>query len=269
MKIQPEIKNGIKQFLDSIYREGCSFRESEATIDILKQYIISKNGTENISDSMVHDLANILMRKRTPVNYISFNRVINWLTEEELNNIITKIDLTEGESLSDQLRIQCAEYFGIKGKRRSFEFFAWADKFIHDKHGLHVMRELKLNSRPIKLDTPWQFVNLIYDLKIGPKLGTRLSQGELTNLCGRTYLDCSYLEDYDFPEPFYFNLEMFIKAGGTHDHVKKEIGQLLLGLNKREYLGFWHAKLKSLPLRHYGTMRIGSLLRQYLKEELI
>ncbi len=266
MNSQPEIKNGIKPFIDYEHRPCWDeLRQGGAVLE-LTAYILEKNKTRNKSTGVAADLAVALIRKSLPISFKFFPEVIKRSTEEELQEIIENVNLSPNVNLTEQLMVATAGHYGIKGKQRSIDFFTWVD--LSSVSGYQFLSKLRQNPKSFKIETLWQFNNLIHGLNIGPNLGYKLSKHELYCLNRFPHLDFSYLEDYKFPEPFLFNMEMFIKAGGTHECIINKTKNILRGLTRREYFEFWDSELKFLPFLCIYEYDVKNLLKEYLFDKL-
>lgn len=267
MNSRPEIKNGIKPFIDYEHRPIWDELRQGDAVPELAQYILEKNKSKNKSSGVAADLAIALLRKSLPRGFKFFLEVIKHSTEEELQEIIENVNLSPGVDLTKQLMIVTAGYYGIKGKQRSIDFFTWIDFF--NISGYKRLSKFRQNPQPLKIETLWQFNNLIGGLNVGPNLGCKLTKRDLHNLNLFPLLDFSYLEDYEFPEPFLFNMEMFIKAGGTHEWIINKTNNILQGLTRREYFEFWDSELKFLPFQSIYEYNVRKLLKEYLKKKIV
>lgn len=269
MNYRPKVENGIKPFIDYEHRSiWDELRQGDAVIE-LAEYILEKNKTRNKSIETATDLAIALIRKSLPISFNYFTEVIKQSTEEELQEIVENVNLSPDTNLTEQLMIVTAGYYGIKGKQRSIDFFLLVDLLGLDEECYLYLSKLRQNPQPLKIVALWQFINLAYGLNIGPNLGCKLSRYDLYCLNRFPHLDFSYLEDYEFPEPFLFNMEMFIKAGGTHEQIINKFNNVLRGLTRREYFEFWDSGLKFLSFLNIYEYDVRSLLKEYLKKKIV
>lgn len=269
MESQPKIENDIKQYIDFQHRLFWDELRRRDAVSELTQYILKKNKSKNKSIEAATNLSITLIRKSLPVSFKYFAEIIKQSSEAELQEIIENVNLSPDVNLGEQLKIITAGYYGIKGRQASIDFFTWVDLFILDVQIYQFLTKLRQNPRPLKIDSLWQFVNLVYGLNIGPNLGCKLTDYDLYDLRLFPRLDFSYLEDYKFPEPFTFNLEMFIKAGGSHEWIINKMYNVLQGLTRKEYFEFWHSELKFVSFPRNYEYDIRRLLKKYLKNKII